>query len=38
VLDAFGEQLLAVLRRREEVYHTLLDMHFQRHLSPFVGG
>ncbi|MBN1812215.1 MAG: hypothetical protein JXA14_10300 [Anaerolineae bacterium] len=38
VLDAYGEQLLAALRQHEEVYHALLEAHFQRHLSPFVGG
>jgi hypothetical protein len=38
VLDTFSEWLLAVLRQHEEVYHALLEAHFQRHLSPFVGG
>jgi hypothetical protein len=38
MLDTFGERLLAVLRQHEEVYHALLEAHFQRHLSPFVGG
>jgi tagaturonate epimerase len=35
VLDAFGERLSTTLRQHEEVYYTLLEMHFQRHLSPF---
>ena len=38
VLDAFGERLLAVLGQHEAVYHALLEAHFRRHLSPFVGG
>jgi hypothetical protein len=37
VLDVFGEQLITTLQRHEEVYNTLLETHFQRHLSPFVG-
>jgi len=35
VLDRFGERLLATLQEHEEVYYTLLEVHFQRHLSPF---
>jgi hypothetical protein len=38
VLDVFGERLLAVLRQHEGVYYALLEAHFRRHLSPFVGG
>lgn len=36
VLDQFGDRLLATLREHEEVYNTLLESHFVRHLSPFV--
>ena len=36
VLDRFGDRLLATLREHEEVYHTLLESHFKRHLSPFM--
>jgi hypothetical protein len=38
VLDAFGGRLLTTLQQHEEVYHALLEAHFRRHLSPFVGG
>ena len=36
MLDRFSDQLLAALREHEEVYYTLLESHFRRHLSPFV--
>jgi hypothetical protein len=36
VLDHFGGRLLATLREHEEVYYTLLESHFRRHLSLFV--
>jgi len=36
VLDKFGDRLLATIREHEEVYCTLLESHFRRHLSPFV--
>ena len=35
VLDRFGDRLIAVLREHEQVYYTLLESHFERHLSPF---
>jgi hypothetical protein len=35
VLDRFGERLLATLKEHEEVYYTLLEAHFQRHLLSF---
>jgi hypothetical protein len=35
-MDRFGERLLAVLRDHEEIYYTLLEAHFRRHLTPFV--
>ena len=35
VLDRFGDRLLATLREHEETYHTLLEFHFDLHLSPF---
>lgn len=38
VLDRFGDRLLATLWEHEERYHTLLESHFRRHLSPFVGS
>ena len=38
VLDRFGDRLLATLREHEETYHTLLEYHFDLHLSPFMGG
>jgi hypothetical protein len=34
-LDAFGERLLAALRAHDEIYSSLLEAHFRRHLSPF---
>jgi hypothetical protein len=37
VLDVFGERLATTLQQHEEIYNTLLETHFQRHLSPFVG-
>ena len=37
VLDRFGDRLLATMQEHEEVYYTLLESHFRRHLSPFVG-
>jgi hypothetical protein len=36
VLDRFGNRLLETLQEHEEVYHTILEAHFQRHLSPFM--
>ncbi len=36
LLDRFGDRLLTTLRRHEEVYYTLLESHFRRHLSPFM--
>jgi hypothetical protein len=36
VLDAFGDGLLVTLQENEEIHYTLLDVHFQRHLSPFL--
>jgi hypothetical protein len=36
VLDRFGDRLLETLQQHEEVYYTLLEAHFQRHLSPFM--
>jgi hypothetical protein len=35
-IDRFGDRLLATLREQEEMYYSLLDTHFQRHLSPFL--
>ena len=35
VLDAYREQLMALLDEHAAVYETLLDRHFQRHLEPF---
>jgi hypothetical protein len=37
VLDQFGGRLLATLVKHEEVYYTLLESHFERHLSPFIA-
>jgi len=37
VLDRFGSQLRAALQEHEEIYYTLLESHFRRHLSPFIG-
>ena len=36
MLDRFGNRLLATLREHEEVHYTLLEVHFDRHLLPFV--
>jgi hypothetical protein len=36
VLDHFGDRLLETLQQHEEVYSALLEVHFQRHLSPFM--
>jgi len=36
VLDRFGEELLAALDADEEAYYTALEVHFDRHLAPFV--
>ncbi len=36
VLDRFGERLLAALDAHEEAYYSALEVHFERHLSPFV--
>ncbi len=36
-LDRFGDRLLATLREHEETYHTLLEYHFDLHLSPFAN-
>ena len=36
VLDRFGDRLLATLQDHEQVYYTLLESHFRRHLSPFI--
>jgi hypothetical protein len=38
VLDRFGGRLKAALTANEEVYDTALAVHFDKHLSPFVGG
>ena len=35
VLDRFREPLLAELRCNEELHHSLLAAHFNRHLKPF---
>jgi len=35
-LDRFGDRLLAALRGHEEIYYTMLESHFKRHLSSFV--
>ena len=37
LLDRHGEQLLDLLRQQEEVYHALLEAHFELHLTPFDG-
>jgi hypothetical protein len=37
VMDRFGEKLLAMLDRHEEVHWAMLESHFERHLSPFAG-
>jgi hypothetical protein len=37
VLDRFGERLRKTLKRNEEIYATVLEAHFRRHLAPFVG-
>jgi len=34
-LDAYHDQLMALLDAHAGVYETLLDQHFQRHLQPF---
>ena len=36
VLDRFGERLRATLRAHEDAHYEMLDVHFRRHLSPFV--
>ncbi|HDQ72811.1 MAG TPA: hypothetical protein ENN19_12055 [Chloroflexi bacterium] len=38
VLDRFEERLLETLAAHEDVYDTLLQTHFERHLSPFAKG
>jgi len=38
VLDKFGEQLLDVLRRDEEIYYQILEQHIGKHLAPFSYG
>jgi len=38
VLDAFGAELMPLLRAREAEYHAYLKRHFDRHLAPFVKG
>ena len=35
VLDTFGGRLMTLLRANADVYETLLDKHFQRHLECF---
>jgi hypothetical protein len=35
VLDRFGDRLLATLHGHEKTCYTLLEHHFERHLSPF---
>jgi len=37
VLDRFGGELLAALNADEEAYYTALEVHFDRHLAPFIG-
>jgi hypothetical protein len=36
VLDRFGGELLAALDANEEAYYDALEIHFDRHLAPFV--
>ena len=36
VLDLFGDRLLATLQENEDVHYSVIDTHFQRHLSPFL--
>jgi len=37
VLDRFGDRLRATLDAHEEEHYAALEVHFKRHLSPFVG-
>jgi hypothetical protein len=36
-LDAFGQRLREALERNEEIYATVLEAHFRRHLAPLMG-
>jgi hypothetical protein len=36
-LDRFGKRLRETLKRNEEIYATVLEAHFTRHLAPFGG-
>jgi len=35
ILDRFGSEIIAVLKRNEEAYYQALDTHFSKHLQPF---
>ena len=37
VLDRFGDRLRETLRRNEEIYATILETHFRRHLAPLLS-
>jgi hypothetical protein len=37
VLDRYGAALMATLDANEEAYYSALEVHFDRHLAPFVG-
>lgn len=36
VLDVYGERLLATLKANQRLYEQYLQVHFKRHLDPFV--
>jgi len=36
MLDRFGEEILRVLAAHEEAHYAALEVHFDKHLSPFV--
>ena len=37
VLDRFGDRLRETLRKNEEIYATVLEAHFRRHLAPLLS-
>jgi len=37
ILDAYGDQLRALIVAHEEAFRLGLERHFTRHLSPFLS-
>jgi hypothetical protein len=35
ILDQFGPEIIAMLKRHEEAYYQALEAHFSKHLAPF---